>query len=84
MKNYFFMLALIPFMQAGQIHPGLRDKLGVGGRIRIILSAPEYQLCQHGQQVDTIRNDDDGLCGFEIADAAGCVLFFERPEAWPH
>jgi len=26
-----------------------------------------------------IRNDDDGLRGFEITDADGYVLFFERP-----
>jgi len=28
-----------------------------------------------------LRNDDDGLRGFEVADADGYVLFFGRPKA---
>jgi hypothetical protein len=28
-----------------------------------------------------LRNDDDGLRGFEVADADGYILFFGRP--WP-
>ena len=28
-----------------------------------------------------IKNDDDGLRGFEVADADGYILFFGRPKA---